>query len=96
MDELELLRALAANAQGEGEPVIDVTARVIERIARQPRRRADTRLSVLLPGACACLLLAIAFVVTESFRSSSDTLEAFAEAAIGSTGPEAVRKVFQP
>jgi hypothetical protein len=96
MNELDLLRQLAARAQEEGDSGIDVVARVIQEIGRQRHRAIDSPLSVVSLSACACALVMLAIVATRPVRSSGDTLAAFPEAAINSTGPEAVLKVFQP
>ncbi|HEY4308750.1 MAG TPA: hypothetical protein VGN12_04785 [Pirellulales bacterium] len=94
MNELDLLRQLGQRADAEAVPAIDVGGRVIQRLAHPRARSVDPRLSLV--SACACLLAALAILITWPAYADNDSLSALSEAASNSTGPEALLKVLEP
>jgi hypothetical protein len=94
MNELYLLGRLGTRSRGEAEPTIDVTARVIQRIARRRSRMIDPRLALVSVGAC--VLSALAIAATRPAEPANDTLAALSEAAFNSTDPEALLRVLEP
>jgi hypothetical protein len=93
MNEVDFLRRLAAKSQGESSPTLDVAARVINNIARQRRRELDLRLPLV--GICAVAVSVLAILATLPASKHSDGLAAISEAAVNSTGPEALLRVFE-
>jgi len=99
-NELDLLSRLGAQSRSETQPTLDVTARVIQRIARGRNRMIDPRLAAV--SICACVLSAWALLAARPAKpdndslASNDTLAALSEAAIPGTGPEALLKVLEP
>jgi hypothetical protein len=96
MNEIDFLGRLGTRSRGATQPPIDVSARVIEQIARGRSRVVDRRLALVSVAACLLSASALAVLAGRAAKPDSDTLAALSEAAVSGTGPEAILRVLEP
>jgi hypothetical protein len=94
MNEFDLLRQFGAQVDSESDFPITVSARVLQRIRQRQVSVIDPRLSLASVGAC--VLSAVVIVITWSADPTKDSLASLADAAVMTTGPDALRSVIDP
>jgi hypothetical protein len=94
MNEFDLLKQFGAQVDAESDLPIDVSARVLQRIRQRQTSVIDPRLSLASLGVC--VLSAVVIAATWSAKPAKDSLASLADAAVMTTGPDALQRVIEP
>jgi hypothetical protein len=94
LNEVDLLRALGAQARDEADPTIDVARQVHRRLGQRPVARLDRKWAVA--SLCACSIAAVAVGMIVRSSADGDGVAALAQLVTNDSERDVLLKLVEP